>query len=198
MGQAGLREFLAELDRFPFDPHSRLMVGLYYYRLARTAIGFWQDETGPLLSYRDTPTIDVEAVEAAARSIATMRTSAWGLMLRWNDRADVVRNQRLEVDQATSLPINGKQLREQIGLAAEAAGVVAPSASKVRRMAGSWFRSQVREAFGPIPPPVENFPALLQQLGKYTRSLTADVAVKTDQIIEELLAEAPALTDPAP
>lgn len=197
LGQEGLRSFLAELDQLPFDPQQSLLVGLHYFRLARTAIGCWQDETAPLLSFRDTPVVDFEAVEHEARTFASGRMSAWGLMLRWNDRADLVRQQRQAVDQATSVPINGKLLREQIETAAAAAKVVAPSASKVRRIVGSWFREQVRESFGPIPPPVDAFSDLLRQLSVFSRDLAPTVGKKTDQVVTELLAEAPPLTPSA-
>jgi hypothetical protein len=54
LGQGGLRAFFAELDAFPIDTGRSLMLSLYYFRLARAALGCWQDQTAPLLAFRDT------------------------------------------------------------------------------------------------------------------------------------------------
>jgi hypothetical protein len=195
MGQQGLRSFLADLDSFPFDPEARLMVGIYYYRLARAAVGCWQDQVAPLLTYRDTVEIEEGAVEAEARRLATMRTSAWGLLLRWNDLAEQVRQQRSAIDSVTSVPVNGRQLRDTILERAEAAGVVAPSGTKVRRAIGSWFRGQIREEFGPIYPPVDDFGAMLDALGRFSRTLTTATETRLDRIIDEMLALSPPIAD---
>ncbi len=193
LGQDRLRSFFVELDRLPMDPDRSLMLGLYHYRLARAALGCWQDQSAPLLAYRDPILVDEDAIEAGARALATMRTSAWGLVQRWNDITDQVRRQRAAVDQVTSLPINGKQLREQIELAAAAARVDPPSGTRVRRAIGSWYRSRIREQFGPIPPPVDDFGAVLDALGQYCRRLQPEVAPMTRQVIHELVAESPPL-----
>jgi hypothetical protein len=191
LGHQGLQAFFTELDAFPIDPSASLMLAVYYFRLSRAALGCWQDQTSPLLAYRDIPMIDESAVEAEAKALATIRTSAWGLVQRWNDLADTVRQQRAAIDQVTSPPVNGKKLREQIEIAAKSAGVIAPSGSKVRRAIGSWYRGQVREQFGPVYPPVADFGALLDDMGRFCRSLQAETVAVTDRTIEELVAEAP-------
>jgi len=190
LGQAGLQSFLAGLDSLPIHPDRSLMLALYYFRLARAALGCWQDQTAPLLAYRDPLTVVEAAVEDEARALTTMKTSAWGLVLRWNDAADLVRRQRTAVDQVTSLPINGKQLRDQIVLASAAAGVAPPSGTRVRRAIGSWYRSRIREQFGPVHPPVGDFAGLLEELGQYSRSLQPEIAVITRRVIDEMVAEA--------
>ncbi len=189
-GQVGLRRFLAGLDGLPIDPERSLMLGLYYFRLSRAALGCWQDQTAPLLAFREPAPVDEEAVEREARALATSRMSAWGLVQRWNDAAETVRRQRLAVDQATTLPINGKQLREQILLASAAARVAPPSGTRVRRAIGAWHRSRIRERFGPIPPPVENFRDLLDNLARYSKSLHPELARETTRVIDGLVAEA--------
>jgi hypothetical protein len=191
LGQEGLQGFFAELDGFPIDPSISLMLGVYYFRLSRAALGCWQDQVAPLLLYHDAPIIDEDAVEAEARALATMRTSAWGLVQRWNDLAEGARRQRAAIDQVTSPPVNGRKLKEQIDLAAAAAGVVPPSGSKVRRAVGSWYRGKVREQFGPLSPPVADFGSLLDRLGRYCQSIQGETQVVTARIIEELLADAP-------
>lgn len=199
MGKAGLRAFLAALDGFPFDPDSNLHVGLYYYRLARAAFGCWQDQSMPLISHRDTPIpADEAAIEQQARDLATSRMSAWGLLLRWNDLADITRQQRLALDRASSPPINGRLLRDGIEEVAATRSVVAPSTSKVRRLLGAWFRGVVREQFGPVYPPVANFEQLESDVSRFSRSLASETEAKSLEIMEALLAEAAPLLSVAP
>jgi len=190
LGQVGLRAFFAALDGLPFDPSQSLMVALYYFRLARAAVGCWQDQTAPLLAYHDTPVIDESAVEAQARDLATIRTTAWGLVQRWNDLAENVRRQREAVNHVTSVPVNGRLLRAEIEAAAARAKVVPPSGTRVRRAIGSWYRGRLRDEFGPIMPPVADFGATLDALGRFGRSLQPELASVTAKVIDDLVAEA--------
>lgn len=190
MGQDGLRTFFATLDGLPFDPHASLMLGLYYFRLGRAALGCWQDQTAPLLAYQDLPAVDDAAVEQQARTLATMKTTAWGLVQRWNDLADGVRRQRAAVDRATALPINGRQLREQVVAASSAARVVPPSGTRVRRAIGAWYRARIRDQFGPILPPVDEFESLVADLGRYSRSLHPEIAQVTRDVIDDMVLQA--------
>jgi len=198
LGFHGLQEFLAGLDALPFERESSLVVSLYYFRLSRAALCCWQDQTAPLLFYRDAPVVDQAAVESEARRLATIRTSAWGLILRWNDLAEEIRQQRHAVDQVTALPIRSKQLRNQIEDAAAAAGVEPPSSSRARKAVGSWYRSRIREEFGPIPPPVASFGQLLDDLARFCRSVQPEVATVTERVIEDLVtAPQPAAEEPS-
>ena len=45
---------LAATDNLPVRPDENLMAGVYYFRLARAAVGFWLDATKPLLLHNDT------------------------------------------------------------------------------------------------------------------------------------------------
>lgn len=191
MGQQRLRDYLVSLDAFPFDAHSSLLVGLYYYRLARAAIGCWIDQSSPLIAYRDRPPgLDDLVLEEQARELVTGRMSAWGLILRWNDLAEETRQQRLLIDRASAPPINGRRLRDVLEQEATKRGVVPPSTSKVRRLVGAWFRSQVREQFGPTMPPIRDFDQLLADVSRFSRSLDAETERKTAEITQQLLQEA--------
>ncbi len=188
LGQLGLQRFMASIDDLPFDRERSLLVALYYSRLARAARGCWQDQTSPLLAWKETPPVDEEAVEAEARRLAaTVRTSAWGLIQRWNDEAETVRRQRAAVEQVTSLPIRNKVLRARLEASAEAAGVEAPSMSRVRKMLGSWYRARLRDELGPIVPPVADFGAVLDRVGRTCRSLERELEQMTDRVIEDAL-----------
>lgn len=193
-----LQRYLADLDRFPFDHEHNLLVGLYYFRLARAAVGCWLDQSNPLLSFHDEPlNIDEDALQRQARSLVQGRKmSAWGLLLRWNDLAEVTRQQRLALDRASAPPINGRRLKEMIDAEATRRQVVPPSGSKVRRLVGSWVRAQVRQEFGPMFPPVNDFEHLLERVSLYSRSLAPAADEKTRGIVEELLRESPSISEP--
>ncbi|HYI24075.1 MAG TPA: hypothetical protein VD767_01580 [Thermomicrobiales bacterium] len=188
LGQVGLQHFFAATDAFPYEREATLLVALYYFRLARAALGCWLDQISPLLAYRDVPTVDEDAVEAEARRIAAgVRTSAWGIIRRWNDEAEAVRRQRAAVEQVTALPVRNKLLRARIESSAARAGVEPPSMSRVRRMLGSWYRQRLREDLGPMMPPVADFGAALETVGRVCRSLERELDEMTDRIIEDVL-----------
>ncbi len=191
IGHERLIDLLAARDDLEMDYRSSLLLTLYYFRLARAAVGFRIDQTRLFLESGEVPSIDLSEVEAEAERIGRHAFGAWNLVLRWNDIAEEIRQQRLAIDQATGFPIPGKILRQQIEQQALAAGVVPPSTNKVRRMAGAWMRSRIRERFGLIPPPVDDIDALVRQLRLYSRSLAPDVAAYTLQVIEELIAAQP-------
>lgn len=192
LGLANLRSYLATLDGFPFDPDNVLLVGLYYYRLARAAVGCWLDQASPLLTFHDDQlAVDESALLDQARSLAAGgQMSAWGLLMRWNDLAEQTRQQRVALDRASAPPINGRKLREIIEHEAERRQVVPPSGSKVRRLVGAWFRFQVREQFGPIMPPVHDFDAVLADVARFSRSLGAATEVRTREVLDELFLQA--------
>ena len=195
IGHERLIDILAARDELEFDYRPSLLLTLYYFRLARAAVGFRIDQTGPLLGSQDVPEVDLADVEAEAERIGRHASGAWNLILRWNGIAEEVRRQRSSVDQATSFPIPGKILRQRIERQAVAAGVEPPSTTRVRRMAGAWMRAHIREAFGPIDPPIDDIDVLIRQLRAFSRSLTPDVIAYTDGVIREMVARQPPIRD---
>ncbi len=191
IGHERLIDILAARDDLGFDYRHSLLLTLYYFRLARSAVGFRIDQISPLLASRDVVRVDLSDVEAEAERIGKQAFGAWNLILRWNDIAEEVRRQRLAVDGATGYPIPGKILRQQIEQRSAAAKVEPPSTNRVRRIAGSWLRSRIREEFGPIDPPVDDLGTLLRELRTFARSLTPAVAAYTDDVIDELIAGQP-------
>lgn len=196
IGHERLIDILATRDDVGMDYHQSLLLTLYYFRLARAAVGFRIDQTRPLLGSGEVASIDLGDVESEAERIGRHAFGAWNLVLRWNDIAEEIRQQRLAVDHATGFPIPGKVLRQHIEQQALAAGVVPPSTNKVRRMAGAWMRARLRDEFGPIAPPVADLDALVRQLRVYSRSLIPEVSAYTQEVIQQLIAEQPAVEDP--
>ena len=127
------------------------MAGVYYFRLARAAVGFWLDATKPLLLHNDALTVDIGAVREETGGGRGTVTSAIDLIRRWDADVQTIRNQRAAVDQVAALPIPGRELRTMAANIARRAGADPPSANQVRRRLGAWYRGALRDRFGPDP-----------------------------------------------
>ena len=192
---ASLVPLFADVDALPLDFRKSLLLSLYYFRLVRAGVGCWYDQVGPLLDQRDRPALDLAPIEDQARRLAGVSGTAWEMIERWDALAEAVRQQRAAVGQVTALPLVNRELREQVETMAAAEKVVPPSLTKVRRRIGAWFRDQLREEFGPIQPPVDDFPALLMRLAQRSRELRPEIAKATEEIILEMLQESPSLSE---
>lgn len=188
---------LAETDNLPTRPDENLMAGVYYFRLARAAVGFWLDATKPLLLHNDVVSVDIGAVRDATVRRTRDAGSAIDLIRRWDADVQTVRNQRAAVDQVAALPIPGRDLRPMAAKIALAAGADPPSANQVRRRLGAWYRGALRDRFGPISPPVADLPAILRQLADAGRDLAPQAERELERIVLVLVAEASARETPA-
>lgn len=194
---AGLIPVLANVDGYGSEAEESLLLTLYYFRLVRAVIGCWLDQTGPLLGHGVKPALDLGKVETQSRDFARHAASGWNIVEQWDALAETVRTQRTAINHAISVPIVNRELRARIEIASKLAGVEAPSMNKVRRRIGAWFRDQLIEQYGVITPPVDDFPALLQELGKSARELQPATETATKRIIAEMLEEV-AKPDEAP
>jgi hypothetical protein len=181
---------LADIDHLPAQPDDNLMAGVYYFRLARAAVGFWLDATKPLLLHNDVVTVDISAVRDETVRRSADASSAIDLIRRWDAGVQVIRNQRAAVDQAAALPIPGRDLRGMAAKIAQAAGGDSPSANQVRRRLGAWYRGALRDRFGPILPPVTDLPSVLRQLGNAGRDLAPQAERELERIVLELMTDA--------
>lgn len=180
---------LAAVDRLPAEIDESLLAGLYYFRLARAAVGCWLDATKPLLLHEDAIRADVAAVREEAIGRARSATSAIGLILRWNADVQTIRQQRAAVDQVAGFPIPNRDLRAMTARIAETVGGDPPSANQVRRRLGAWYRGALRESVGPILPPVRDLSAVLRQVGAAGRALTPQLESRVEQVVLELIAD---------
>lgn len=188
---AQLITVLAEADALSASVSQSLLLAVYYLRLARACVACWLDQTRPLLAFKEARVVDNAEVLHIARMLLSEASGGWDLVLRWDARAEDVRRQRVAVDRVTSVPLGGPELRKQIAEAALAAGVEAPSVNRVRRRIGAWYRQEMLDAFGPLVPPVDRFPAVLEQLGRYARELRPRIPEETAEIILEMVTSAP-------
>jgi hypothetical protein len=181
---------LAELDDLPLRPAQSLLLGVYYFRLARAAVGFWLDATKPLLLLNDRVELNEDAVRSEAELRARRSDSAIGLIWQWDADVQTVRNQRASVEQVAGLPIPGRELRPRAAAIAESLGAEAPSANQVRRRLSAWFRAELRSRIGPVNPPVANLPEVLRQIAKIGKELTPQVDQELERVVRDLVAEA--------
>ncbi len=179
---------LSGVDALPVSTDASLLAGLYYFRLARAAIGCWIDATKPLLLFDDKPTPDDARVVAAAEERATTAESAFGLLLRWNDDVQTVRNQRAAVDQVAGLPIHNRELRAEVERLSQAMGAPEPpSLNQVRRRLGAWWRGELRSQVGPLAPPVADLPAALSAVARVGRELEPRLPAELVRVVEDLV-----------
>ena len=180
---------LAELDSLPVRPEQSLLTGVYYFRLARAAVGFWLDATKPLLLFNDHLELDEEAVREEAERRAIHAESAMALIWQWDADVQMVRNQRASVEQVAGLPIPGRELRPRAIAIAESLGSEPPSANQVRRRLSAWFRAELRSRIGPVSPPVVNLPDVLRQIAQIGKELTPQADRELERVVRELVAE---------
>jgi hypothetical protein len=178
---------LAATDNLPARTHENLMAGVYYFRLARAAVGFWLDATKPLLLHNDMVTVDIDTVREETARRSRQAVSAIELIRRWDADVQTIRNQRAAIDQVAGLPIPGRDLRPMAARIALAVGADPPSANQVRRRLGSWYRGVLRDRFGPIPPPVADLPSILRQLADAGRDLGPQAERELERIVLELV-----------
>jgi hypothetical protein len=188
---------LADTDHLPAQPDDNLMAGVYYFRLARAAVGFWLDATKPLLLHNDVVTVDISAVRDETERRSADASSAIDLIRRWDADVQVIRNQRAAVDQAAALPIAGRDLRAMAAKIAQKVGADSPSANQVRRRLGAWYRGVLRDRFGPILPPVADLSTILRQLGDAGRDLAPQAERELERIVLELMTDASSGAAPA-
>jgi hypothetical protein len=187
MEGANIMPILAAVDALPIDHRQSLLAGLYYFRLARAAIGCWLDSVKPLLLYNDTVDVDVIAVAAEAVVRSEIANAAIELVLAWDAEVQTVRAERASVEQVAALPLLTRDLREIIAAESAALGAEAPSTNQVRRRVGAWYRGQLRELVGPMRPPIADFPKALQDLAKAGAKVTPKLKVETRRIVVELI-----------
>ncbi|MCC7023864.1 MAG: hypothetical protein IT338_13665 [Thermomicrobiales bacterium] len=183
---------LAEVDDLPVRPAQSLLAGVYYFRLARAAVGFWLDATKPLLLYNDTVTVDEAAIRDEAERRSRAAESALGLIRQWDADVQTIRNQRAAVDQVAALPIPGREMRARVQTIAEASGAEPPSANQVRKRLGAWYRGELRARVGPIAPPVADLSSVLQQVAAAGREVAPRVDAELERVVQALIAEADA------
>lgn len=185
---AGVMPVLAAVDDLSVSIEDDLVAALYYFRLARAAVGCWLDATKPLLLHDDRIAVDDVAVREEAGERAGAARSAYDLILTWDVDVQSVRAARAAVDQVAALPILGRDLRALVARLAEAEGVDPPSLNQVRRRLGAWYRGGLRERVGPLAPPIADLPAALTELGRAGAALAPQVEAEATRVVGELLA----------
>ncbi|CAN5737866.1 hypothetical protein BH20CHL4_BH20CHL4_09760 [soil metagenome] len=196
-----LMEVLFRIDRHTAHPQENLLAGVYYFRLARSAIAMWTDQKKPLLAFNDRVEVDTASVADEMSRHARSATNARAAILDWSVEAEQVNRQRAAVERVSGLPVTGKDLWEWVQQEAAALNSEPPSMNQVRRRLGAWFRGELRARLGPVYPPQGDFPATLMEIGRESRAISSQTRPKTAEIVRELLANRQSADDdvgPAP
>lgn len=180
---------LESIDQFKLTSSQSLAVGLYYFRLARAAVGLWQDATKPVLSSAVKMPLDADLimVEISRRVIGA--ESAFALILGWDDEVQEIRDQRSAIEHVANPPIPGKELRDRVERLAARNGSEPPSANQVRRRLGAWYRHEVRERIGVIQPPITDLGVILTQVAAAGRAVAPQIDRELERIVLECLQE---------
>ena len=182
-------QVLAGVDSLPVSLHTSLLAGLYYFRLSRAIVGSWVDSVKPLLTFNDRNEVDEDAVLIEAVERARGAQSAFDLVLTWDAEVETIRARRAAVEQVAGLPIMTRDLRTAIAIATKGKVEEGPPVNQVRRRLGAWFRGELREIFGPIPPSEPDFPEKLKELGKASAEIAEQIPEQANRVILDLLAE---------
>lgn len=183
---AALMPVLAGLDELPMRAEEELMVGLYYFRLARAAIGCGIDATAPLLGFRDRVEVDEALVGSEMLDRTERANSAFELILQWDVDVERVRSQRAAVDRVAGLPLRGQEVRELVERHARTTGLPGPSVNQVRRRLGRWYRGALRDEVGPMNPPIADLNSALDRLAGVSREVARHAEREAMRIIVEL------------
>lgn len=186
---------LAAVDDLPVTIDRSLLAALYYFRLARAAVGCWSDATKPLLFLGDRLVIDEPAIRAETIARASSGSNAFALILQWNADVETIRAARTSVDQAASLPILNRDLRALVGRLAEDRALDPPSLNQVRRRLGAWYRGQLRERVGPLEPPVPDLPRMLAEISQIGTAIAPRLEAEAVRIVNELLDTSSSVTN---
>gem|GEM_PF-470469 len=176
---ASIIPILARVDRLPVRPEDHLTLGLYYFRLARAAIGCWLDATAPLLIVGDRPGVDVVSVQRQVEGRVWGARSALDLIARWDADVGVIRRQREVVDRTVGAAMPNRDLRDLVERHGLPPGM-GPTLSTVRRHLNRWYRLAMRDRLGLTPPPMPDgeIEALLARIGGERLAMTAEVAAE--------------------
>ncbi len=178
---------LATVDDLPARIDENLLAALYYFRLARAAVGCWLDATKPLLLFDDQLIVDEATVRTEAEARAPAARTAYELIVAWNADVQTVRSQRAAVDQVAALPVMSRDLRDLVNRIAARLGAEPPSLNQVRRRLGAWYRGRLREHVGPLAPPVPDLPRVLAELARVSATLQPLLESQTTQVVNELI-----------
>lgn len=186
---ASLMPILASVDNLPVRAEEELMVGLYYFRLARAAVGCGIDAVAPLLGSRERVEVNERLVAAELSDRTAKVRSAYELVLHWDADVERIREQRAAVDRAAGIPMRGHEIRELVERYSAKTGRPGPSVNQVRRRLGGWYRSALREKVGPMTPPIADLNVALDQLASVAVEVARHAEDEALRIIEELSAQ---------
>jgi hypothetical protein len=180
---------LEQVDQLGVASMQSLAVGLYYFRLARAAVGLWQEATKPILAPPGKLALDLDQLLSVTATRTPEAESAFAMIRRWDHDVQEIRDQRSAIEHVANPPIPGKELREMVVRIAARSGSEPPSANQVRRRLGAWYRSEVRRRVGVIQPPVTDLGGILTQVAAAGRAISPQLDRELERVVLECLQE---------
>lgn len=180
------RKRFARMDGLASRLDTDLLVGLYYTRLSSAAGASWFDMNRPLLGPPADSGTDFEAVDREIVRRMDGYRSGYELICDWAEDAAIVRADRNAIEQAASLPLPNRELREWVQTDAEVAGVEPPSLNRVRRELQRWVHAKVLDQVGIIRPNQGPLEPCLAEIRSQVDNIGRDARIETTRIVLRL------------
>lgn len=180
---------LEDVDRLTVASTQSLAVGLFYFRLARAAVGLWQEATRPILAPPGTAPLDGSQLLAETATRTSEAVSAFDMIQRWDFDVQTIREQRSAIEHAANPPISGRELRDRVDRIAARRESELPSFNQVRRRLGAWYRQEVRLKVGVIQPPITDLNEILARVATASRAISPQLHRELERIVLECIEE---------
>lgn len=180
-------EQLKQIDGLQVDNDAgRLVLDMYYLRLATAARWFESQEQAPLLSNEQMEPIAVDTIMRATVERVEPGESAYGLIEQWAQVTDQVLERQKQVREAARLPVRMSELRKLL----EREGIE-PENRTIRKTRGILerrFMDRLIEETGSIPNVPENRIGSVVQLVKTTsRSLREEMQSEAIRVVTQVV-----------
>jgi hypothetical protein len=182
----GARRRLARLDGLDSRLDDEILLGLYYTRLSSAAGASWFDMHRPLFGPQPNSGPDFDAVEREVAQRVPGCRSGFELIADWVGDAERVRADRTAINQAASLPLANRDLREWIVADAEAAELEPPSLNRVRKELQRWVHAQLLDEIGVIEPERDNVGRRIAQIRAFVAEIAPNARAETTRIVWRL------------
>jgi hypothetical protein len=183
---AALVPKLEKIDALSISSSESLLAALYYFRIVRACVGCWTEGHRPLLAMNDVVEVDFDRIEQEIQRRRKDASSAFALVLDWDEDLETVRKQRSAVDHVAGLPIANRDLRALVEEEAQRHDLEPPSVNRVRRKLGAWYRGQIRAEVGELRPPIHDFSDQLLRIAAVGRRVAPGIEAQAREIVREV------------
>ncbi|HET7034690.1 MAG TPA: hypothetical protein VFI42_03330 [Thermomicrobiaceae bacterium] len=173
---------LARIDRLPETPRENLLAAIYYFRCASACGWMWVEERTPLLSLNPPPELVTAQLVTETEERAADVESAYGLLERWYEDVEQVREARRAVAEVASVPVSMKEIRQLVETARgeEDRRLVRHTRAALERL----FQQRLVDLVGEVPAePAEPLPEVLGRIADATRTLRPELRREAEAFV---------------